>query len=100
MKLINDNGGGIDLQAVVVAIVGFSTVWIVWTTMSPVINELSEVATGGMIDLPDKALNKFSFYTLMFDYAMVINAGGWLLYIVYASIRQEVESRNRRMGYV
>jgi hypothetical protein len=53
-----------------------------------------------MIDLPDKALNKFSFYTLMFDYAMVINAGGWLLYIVYASIRQEVESRNRRMGYV
>lgn len=100
MNSTNRNEGGIDLEACIVAIVGFSAVWIIWTTFSPIINKMDAVATNPGLGLPDKALNKISLYDMVWQNAMLLNAGGWLLYIVYSSIRQEVEARQQRYGYV
>jgi hypothetical protein len=94
-----DDRGGIDVEAWITAIVGFSLVWIVWTTMTPAIDKLTVAITGPSLNLPIQSINLAYLVQKVWSYGMIINAGGWLLYILWSSIRQEVAEQQYEVRY-
>jgi len=83
--------GSIDLDAVLTGIIGFAISYMAWVFMSPSLKELNTAALNS--NLPDVGVNALTKIQDSYDYAMVIIAAAWLLYILYSSIRREVENR-------
>lgn len=91
------NKGGIDPTAWIVGIAGFAATYMVWVFTSPLLREL--VGFGEGLNLPQVANQQFDFIKLLFDYAMVVNAAVWLIYIIFSSIRVEVEENEFMSPY-
>ena len=83
-----DNRGGIDIESWVTAIVGFTVCYVVWVTVTPAINNLHDVIL--TLGLPTKSITLAHLVQKVWNYGMIINAAGWLLFIVWSSIRVEV----------
>jgi len=98
MNKILGNRGSVDPEAWITGLFGFSITFIAYIAFGPTFLELSE-ATNNM-GLGDVAINNLSLTQMMYDYAMIFNAGAWLVYILYSSIRQEVEERMFQRRYM
>jgi hypothetical protein len=90
MKDNMDNKGGIDIQSWIVGIVGFTIVWILWATLTPAIDSLTTVTTGTALNLPVQFANIGLLIQKIWNFGMVINAGAWLIFILWSSIKVEV----------
>ena len=90
MKRLN-NRGTVDVTSWLMGIAGFTITYFVWSFASPIIKSL--IVSGTAMMLPDIANNQFVFIQNLFDYAMIFNAGVWILYIILSSIQSEVEER-------
>jgi hypothetical protein len=85
-----NNKGGIDVGAWITAIVGFTFVWIMWTTFTPAIDILTRYIGHGQITLDPRSTTLVDLVQKIWNYGMVLNAAGWILYILWSSIRREV----------
>lgn len=90
-----DNKGGIDVGAWITAIVGFTFCWIVWSTLTPALDMLHNQIVNPSMNLPLSAVNVAHLIQKVWSYGMIINAGGWLLFILWSSIRKEVEEKQQ-----
>jgi len=92
---MRDNRGSVDVNAWVVGIVGFTVTYFVWIFTAPIITQLNTVATDGGLNLPAEALAVLPTIEDFYQWGLIFNAAVWLIYIVYSSIREEVESSVR-----
>jgi hypothetical protein len=91
------NRGSVDVTAWLAGMVGFASSYFVWVFISPVIRQL--IAFGMTQHLPDVANGLFTFINTLMDYALIINAAVWLIYILLSSVKDEVVERGFLMEY-
>ena len=92
---MRDNRGSVDVNAWVVGIIGFTVTYFVWVFTAPAISQLKDIAVNGGLNLPAEALAVLPTIEEFYEWGLIFNAAVWLIYIVYSSIREEVESSVR-----
>jgi hypothetical protein len=68
--------------------VGFVVTYYTWSFVGPIIKAL--INAGTAMNLPDVASRMFPYINMLYNYAMLINAALWLLYIILSSTTTEV----------
>lgn len=94
-----DNRGVVDIQAWITAMVGFTLVWVIWTTVTPVEDKFVQAIVNGNMQLPIQSLNLALMVQKIWSYGMIINAVGWLLFILWSSLRREVAESGYEVRY-
>lgn len=85
------NRGSVDIQAWLTGLMGFVVTYMLYILFGPTVKEMMGAAAS--MALPAEANSQIAFTEMMYNYGMVFLAGGWLVYIIYSSIRKEVAEK-------